>query len=252
MESLEQCLIKKVKEEVSALARPDLFREPLMAFSSADDSLYDELKQIIGEWHSHPKALLPDAKSVISYFVPFTKEVVRAPKKAAPASSLWGEAYLVLNEGFAHINEVICTFLQEQGFSAVTVPATHTFDPKDLKSLWSHRSAAAIANMGVFGANRMLITEKGSGGRFCTVITSAPLRITDKIPKNPCRYIKDGGCGLCFKVCPIGALQRDQFDGFGCQAQTKQNEEILAMEANLDGADVCGKCMSVCPVAYIK
>lgn len=252
METLEEKIINLIKNEVSALARPDLFREALVGFSLADDPRYDELKQIIGDWHYHPKELLTDAQSVISYFVPFTKEIVKASKKTETAAPKWGEAYLVLNEGFDHINEVICSFLEEQGYSAKTIPATHTFDPKDMKSLWSHRSAAAIANMGAFGANRMLITEKGSGGRFCTVLTSAPLQATKKTPENPCRYLKKGSCGHCFKACPIGALQPEDFDGFGCQAQTKRNEAILAAEAGLDGADVCGKCISVCPVAYIK
>lgn len=252
MEALAQMITNRIKKEVAALARPDLFREPLVGFSSAEDPRYDQLKQIIGAWHQHPKELLTDAKSVISYFVPFTKEVAKAPKNAKMAVPLWGEAYLVLNEGFDHINNILCTLLGEQGFSAQTIPATHTFDPKDMKSLWSHRSAAAIANLGVFGANRMLITEKGSGGRFCTVLTSAPLAASEATLPNPCPYLKDGSCGACFKACPINALQGDHFDAFACQAQTKRNEAFLGLKADLNNADVCGKCIAVCPVAYIK
>lgn len=252
METLEQQIEKKIKHEVASLNRPDLFREPLVGFSAAADPRYDELKQIIGAWHQHPKELLPDAKSVISYFVPFTKEVIKAPKNKKMATPLWGEAYLVINEGFDHINGILCTFLQEQGYSAQMIPATHTFDPKDMKSLWSHRSAAAIAHLGVFGANRLLITEKGSGGRFCTVLTSAPLEPSEATLSNPCLYLKDGSCGACFKACPINALQADHFDAFGCQARTKRNESFLHDKAVLSGADVCGKCIAACPVAYIK
>ena len=252
METLAQEITKKIKQEVAALNRPDFFREALVGFSAAADPRYDELKQIIGQWHQHPKALLPEAKSVISYFVPFTREVLKTPRKAKMATPLWGEAYLIINEAFDRIGETLCAFLEEQGFSAQMIPATHTFDPKDMKSLWSHRSAAAIAHLGVFGANRMLITEKGSGGRFSTVLTSAPLTPDKATLLNPCPYLKDGSCGACFQACPVGALQGERFDAFGCQAQTKRNETYLQDKAALSGADVCGKCIAVCPVAYIK
>lgn len=252
MTALEQQISNRIKEETALLGRPDLFREALVGYSSAEDPRYDQLKQIIGAWHQHPKELLADAKTVISYFIPFTKEVVKAPKNAKMAVPLWGEAYLVLNKGFDRINESVSVLLREQGFSARTIAATHTFDPKDMKSLWSHRSAAAIGNLGAFGANRMLITEKGSGGRFCTILTSALLSPSEEAFTNPCPYLEDGSCGACFKACPIGALDPKNFDAFGCQERTKQNEAFLADHEGLYGADVCGKCIAACPLAYIK
>ena len=168
---IEQLIIK----EINALKRSDLFREPIVEFSSAKDDRYEELKEVIGEWHLNPTELLPEAESVISYFVPFTKDVISQPKTVKDGSPLWAESYLVINEYFNHINEAISNYLTHKGYIARTIPSTHTYDPKDLKSTWSHRSAAAIAGLGSFGVNRILITEKGSGGRFCTVLTSAAL-----------------------------------------------------------------------------
>ena len=252
MNTLAMKIENIISDELAALARPDLFREPLVAFSAATDPRYEELKTLIGPWHLLPQELLPTAKSVISYFVPFTKEVVRAPKKAKQAAPTWGEAYVVINNHFARINEALCAYLKEQGFEAMTIPATHTYDPKDMKSMWSHRSAAAIAGLGAFGANRMLLTAKGSGGRFCTVLTSAELPVTAGEPANPCLYVKDGSCGRCFEICPVKALHPDDLDLFACQAQTKRNERFLADEVNLGEADTCGKCIAVCPVAYLK
>lgn len=251
MSSLESDIEKIIKQEILALNRFDLAREPLVSYSQADDPRYLELKTIIGDWHLTPKEMLTDAESVISYFVPFTKEVVLSPKESKAESAIWGESYVVINEYFAHINNVICSYLEEAGYSAHTIPATHTYNPKDMKSMWSHRSAAAIAGLGTFGANRMLITEKGSGGRFCTVLTSAPLKCKKHAPVNRCSYINNGSCGLCFEICPADALRPDKINRFACQAETIKNGKSLEA-MNLHNADTCGKCISICPFAYIE
>lgn len=80
METLELEIERLIRQEVRALNRSALFRQPLISFSAADDPRYMELKKIIGKWHLSPKELMEDARSVISYFVPFTKEVAASPK----------------------------------------------------------------------------------------------------------------------------------------------------------------------------
>ena len=251
MQTIEEKIKQIIVDEVAALNRPDLVREPLVAFSSAADQRYAELKQIVGTWHLTPAELLPDAKSVISYFIPLTEKVVLEPKNSVHGSLLWGEAYVVINAYFVHINDVISSYLTNLGFSTMTIRPTHTYDPKDMKSMWSHRSAAAIAGLGAFGVNRLLITEKGSGGRFCTVITSAPLK-TEQVPsQNKCFYFMNGSCGLCVKICPVNALAPDSFDKFACQRELNKNGEMQKDIASYN-ADTCGKCISVCPHAYIE
>lgn len=251
MKNLEKEIEQIIADEMTALNRPDLFRKPLIAFSSANDERYSELKKIIGEWHLTPNEFLPNAKSVISYFIPFTKKVVLEPKDVKDVSLLWGEAYVEINSYFDNINEAISCYLSKLGFSTKTIRATHTYDPKDLKSMWSHRSAAAIAGLGTFGANRMLITEKGSGGRFCSVLTSASLKMQPKLVRMKCLYIANGSCGLCFNVCPVNALDPNSFDKFSCQDELNKNNERQKEITNYK-ADTCGKCISICPLAYIE
>lgn len=250
--SLELEIKKIIEEKVEQLNRPDLFRTPLVAFSSADDIRYTELKTLIGEWHNTPKELLPEAQSVISYFVPFTKEVVMQPKTVKDGSALWSEAYQEINAYFEEINATVRAYLESQGYLVTTIRATHTYDPRDLKAYWSHRSAAVIAGLATLGANRLAITEKGSGGRFCTVITSAKLTPNSKPVEEMCMYKKNGSCGLCFKACPVGALRPDGMDKFICQDELNKNQELMKKETNLVSADTCGKCISVCPLAYIE
>jgi len=199
-----------------------------------------------------PVELLRDVQSVISYFVPFSCAVTLDPGSKKEVSPLWAEAYMVINEYFNHINEVVSAFLIDRGFSAKTIQATHTYDPKDMKSAWSHRSAAAIAGMGAFGINRLLITAKGSGGRFCSILTSAPL-IANSIPfHNDCLYYKNSTCGICIKACPVNALSVDEIDRFTCQAELVKNSKLLEHIADPSKVDVCGKCLSICPKAYIE
>lgn len=250
--SLELEIQTIIEKKIEDLGREDLFRSPLVAFSSAEDERYEELKHQIGEWHKTPKELLPEAKSVISYFVPFTKKVVKEPKMVKDGSALWSEAYQEINAYFEIINEEVQKFLESRGYLATTIRATHTYDPKDLKASWSHRSAAVIAGLATLGANRLAITEKGSAGRFCTVITSAPLKGTTEPVEEKCLYKKNGSCGLCFQICPVGALKPEGMDKFACQDELNKNEAMIQKTTNLKVADTCGKCISVCPFAYIE
>lgn len=250
--ALEREIENIIVETVRGLGRPDLFRRPLVSFSAAEDEGYGKLKTVIGEWNQSPAELLPGAKSVISYFVPFTKEVVSAPKGAAHGAALWAEAYLEINRHFEVVNAAVAGFLEGLGYAAKTIRATHTYDPKDLKSMWSHRSAAAIAGLGAFGTNRLLITEKGCGGRFCTVITTAQLEANTTPAENRCLHVRNGSCGLCVKICPVNALGVDSMDKFACQNELNRNGAMFRESGALGGADVCGKCISVCPVGYLE
>lgn len=251
-ENLESAIKELIKNKITEPNRPDLFRSPIVGFSSAHDSRYAELKSTVGSWHLNPTEILPQAESVISYFVPFTRDVIAGPKNADYSSEIWSEAYLIINECFGETGKALSEMLVQWGYLAETIPATHTFDPATIECKWSHRSAACIAGMGSFGANRMLITSRGSGGRFCSVITSARLTPGKEPAEERCLYNKSKSCGRCFEVCPANTLSGGSFDKFACQAQTQRNREYMRENSIQPESDTCGKCISVCPVAYIK
>lgn len=243
--SLEGRISEIIRTKVAELGRDDLFREPHVSFSSALDSRFYDLQNIIGPWHRLPSDFVSDARSVISYYVPFTKELAAEPLKTETVSELWSRAYTIINEHFNEINSAVCDFLKSESYSAAPIPSTHTYDHDVLHCFWSHRSAGVIAGLGSFGANNLVITDKGSAVRFCTVITGAVLEPYSGPVKERCLRKLGKGCSLCYDVCPVHALSDGEFKKFTCQELLDENEKIY-------GADVCGKCISVCPVAYIE
>ena len=250
--SLETEIQRIIEEKFAELNRPDLIRTPIVAFSSAQDPKYQELKTIIGPWHQLPTDFLPEAESVISYFIPFTKEVALGPKNEPDGCPVWSEAYITINQYFHVVNQAVQDYLESQGYKAAQIRPPKAYDPETFHAVWSHRSAAVIANLAAFGANNLAITEKGSGGRFCSLITSAKLEARREPPKKQCPYPVNGSCGLCIKACPAGALTGSGTNKAACQAELNKNPDRLKKLNAKYVADICGKCLSVCPLVYIE
>src|SRR5512133_3663776 len=66
-----------IKEAASNPVTETRYREPLIGYASASDPIFDEMKKIIGPHHLHPKEIFPEAKTVVSFFLPFEKELVK-------------------------------------------------------------------------------------------------------------------------------------------------------------------------------
>ncbi len=62
------------------LAGMRIYEAPLVGIGSADDALFASFKNkdVVGEVFMTPQEWLPGAKSIISYFLPFTEEVRKA------------------------------------------------------------------------------------------------------------------------------------------------------------------------------
>ena len=250
--SLEQEIQNVIEDTFARLNRPDLIRTPIVAFASAHDPKYQELKTIIGPWHTLPADWLPEAESVISYFIPFTKEVALGPKNEPDGCPVWSEAYITINNHFHVVNQAVQDYLESKGYKAAQIKPPKAYDPETFHAVWSHRSSAVIANLATLGANNLAITEKGSGGRFCSLITSARLEPNREPPKKQCPYPVSGKCGLCIRACPAGALTGGGTDKPACQAELNKNPERLKKLNAKFIADICGKCLSVCPLVYIE
>ena len=240
--SLREAIANFIREEVTRQSSSALFAEPLIGFARCDDPAFLSLKTIIGAHHLLPEEVLPKAKSAVAFFLPYRPEIVISNRGSA-VSREWAEAYLKANDAIDAIGAALCAYLAGRGFDSIAVGATHTYDPESLTASWSHRSVAFIAGLGRFGLNRLLITAKGSAGRYGSVLTTADIPADPRPEANkeeePCTYFRDGGCRFCLQNCPTGALSEEGIDRQLCNAYLLKVSEGFS---DLGFCDVCGKC----------
>ncbi len=248
MPDLRTEIIGHIKSAVAGDEEAGLFRPPLVGFSSADDPAFEEIPRLVGPHHLRPRDILPEVETVVSFFIPFSAPVVKNNQGDGPVSREWGLAYLAANVLINRVSASLVGLVEAAGGRAASVPATHTFDKVTLKTAWSHRSAAWVAGLGRFGLNRMLIGPAGGAGRYGTVFISPKLAADARSEEEYCLHLKGDRCGACVRACPVGALTVEgYYDRYGCYKLLQANNEYL----NLDGrlANVCGKCVVVCPRA---
>ena len=218
------------------LAGMPIYDAPIFGFGDAHDPLFHTWKkpQVM-----HPDVLLPEdwlpgARTVISYFFPFTDQVRRANAKAGirPAD-VWLHGRIEGQEMIAAVGRELCSILEEKGYAAVCP----SLDPRfrmvaDYVSNWSERHAAYICGLGTFGLSKGLITRKGIAGRFGSVITSCALPITERPYEGLTDYCIM--CGKCQRNCPAQAIDRTK----GCLAG--KDHTLCSAYINENTRAVCG------------
>jgi len=243
MSDLETSIAAVVRDEVDRARTETRYREPLVGFADAADARFRMLREAIEPAHLLPADLLPAARSVISFFVPFAGAVVKANRaRSSEVAREWVVGYLETNGLINRITRRLVSELAACGLEAAAEPATHNWDPETLVSRWSHKSVAAIGGLGTFGLHHMLITDAGCAGRFGSVVTAAELEPTSRpgsLAPVRCRHFHDGRCGVCVKRCPARALTKDGLDKHRCYERLL---DVAASFSHLGLADVCGKC----------
>ena len=217
------------------------YREPLVGCAPADHGVWERIRAWSGPEHRMPGDLLPGARTVVAFFVPFGEPVVRSVRSAGGTTREWVTAYRETNALIDRITAELVAALSRRGVRAAAQPATHNFDPRTLASRWSHKSAAAAAGLGSFGLHRMLITERGCAGRCGSLVLDASLGPpAPAVAPNRCLFFHDGSCRACVERCPTGALWSGRpgepnLDRHRCYTR------LLEVEART-GADCCGLC----------
>ena len=253
------CPQNRINEEQAL--RPDLvglriWDSPIMAVASSEDALFADLcrPEVIGEHFRLPKEWLPGAKTVISYFFPFS-EAVRKPNRADPGwpalEWLHGriEGQLVIEAWNAHLSKVI----EQTGFKAVVPIFAEEFrirrqeaepDGKpsmpNFSSNWSERHVAYVCGLGTFGLSAGLITSKGIAGRFGSLVTDMPIEPDTRPYTSHTEYCTR--CGECIQKCPVKAISLEKGKEHPICAP------FLAKTKNVHAPRYgCGKCQVAVP-----
>ena len=212
--------------EFEALA-PDLvgmrlFDNPLIGYAAADDDLFTihQTDPLISHGlFELPNWWLADARTVVSFFFPFTDQIKAANSRDMnwPANE-WLHGRI---EGQKFINGLMNYLVAEmrnKGYSSIAPTRDPRFKSQTghkgtasgrdsncaYGSNWSERHTAFIAGLGTFGLSKGLITAKGIAGRFGSIITSYDHPANHRAYQDPYEYCNM--CGACAPHCPPQAI----------------------------------------------
>ena len=240
-----------VAEEPKRLGADGWWQTPLLAVAPVD-SRFDQLPQIAADDHMLPRDLLPSARSVIVFYLPFKKELVKENRKGERPCRNWGLAYVQTNDLIGRLTQALGDLLTERGFKSGLTPATHNFDEAKLMARWSHKHLAHLVNLGRFGVHHMMITPVGCTGRLGSLVSEADLGDHPLIETRQACLLKAGKeCGQCIKACPVEALSEDGFARRSCWERLIENRRNLDDLRDLpESTHVCGKCVALMPCSF--
>jgi epoxyqueuosine reductase len=151
---------------------------------------------------------------------------------------LYFQHYQRVNILLDTIGLIVTSTIQNFGYQALPIPASHIVDWKTQKSHLSHKDVARIAGLGWIGRNNLLVNEKfGSRIRLVTILTDLPL-VTDSPVSKDC-----GSCWACKSVCPVSAISEkpEDFNHLRCYEQLKIFSKTLHFRHH-----ICGICVKAC------
>lgn len=244
-EKILELVVEYVKAYPANNGTPDMWRTPLVGFADVNDPYIRDLPEIVTKGHQMPEDFMEHPTVVISYFIPFTKELADGNIGIADhaASESWADAYKITNAMMAKLNEYLVEKLKGMGYRAA-VPTNAGMHTDILKSYWSQRHLAYAAGLGTFGINNMLITKDGCCGRYNSIVADIPVKADKHLEQENCLYKSKGLCKKCVQNCFSGALTTEGFDRRRCYETCEKNMERY-------GVDVCGKCVTNIPCAFI-
>jgi epoxyqueuosine reductase len=188
----------------------------------------------------YPQSIFPEARSVIVIGLPIPLPVL----ETAP-SIYYRELYNTVNSLLDQYTYRLASFLTDQGYPSVFVPRDGYGGIQVLLqnpiAFFSHRHAAYLAGLGVFGVNNMILTpEYGPRVRFGSIFTTAELPPDPILDVALCTR-----CMQCVQMCPSGALETKDYpqgrtDRYACAAHSA--------ELNTRYISPCGICIKVCPI----
>ncbi|GHU25737.1 (Fe-S)-binding protein [Betaproteobacteria bacterium] len=229
-----------------------IWNAPLVGVAAADDPLFETLKTpgVVGPEHRSPGEWLPGAKSVISYFLPYTEPLRRGYPKKSPLPSLEWVSGRTHGEVFNNvIRRALFRLLEHYSAKALAPGIQLHYQAPGMIPMWSERHTAFIAGLGSFGIHGALITKQGASGRIGSIITDLELPPTPREYSaiyEYCPYPAHGTCGACIPRCPADAINPESRDNLRCVIQSRDTVGDFFRPL---GYHSCGHCLTWLPCA---
>jgi len=247
-----------------------IFEEPLVGFADGDDTLFQDYKRIIGDFHLTPREALVkdlrenlsveqpefDGTSVICWTLPIARETRLANRKMAEGPSRhWNNVRWLGQDLNDRLARHVVSLLEENGYRAVAPDQTPFFKirrlPDGFASNWSHRHAAYAAGLGTFSLSDGFITPKGIAMRCNSIVTDLKLPATPRDYASHvanCPFLMNGSCGACIKRCPAGAISPKGHDKNRCLENLMATQKHWLEEPGYIGTYAgCGLCQTGVP-----
>jgi epoxyqueuosine reductase len=204
---------------------------------------------------SRPCDILPEAKSLISFFFPG----IYTPRLNGPYAEL-GVAehsinFVLLGSGWPGATQAdllaykIARLIIDKGFEAIPIPSGHPYDKVNLRGIISQKHAAVEAGLGEMGIHQLLtIPGYGSNVYPGAVITTAVLEPDSRFRAHMCEEARKN-CGLiCVQACPSKAIKGDgTIDKKACVTYLYERASKKYGYPPHQHIIRCGICMNVCP-----
>ncbi|MCL1834613.1 MAG: epoxyqueuosine reductase [Oscillospiraceae bacterium] len=249
-----------VKEDFGKYDGMKFFGHSVFSVCRADAPGFMDLKrpEVVGKHHFVPADWMPEARSVISFFLPYSRSTVEANKEDPNEPAMeWlytrvdGQKYLLA------LGAMIRDALIEDGHKAVTPytedrfimqvgpnPAPGTEHVPQYSSNWSERHVGMVSGLGTFGLSTNFISRVGCAGRLVSVVTDWD--VEPDVPDYDDWLGYCNRCGACVRRCPAQAHFPDRpgkdhsicggYIGKTCAKYTPRYG--------------CGKCQSGIPCEY--
>ena len=209
----------------------------------------------------HPQDLLPGAQTVFTFGIRLLDRVLEWPDLLHGSPMIPGElrmealhalfyrrsGYDIVNDHLNRIALMLANQLEDMGYRSLFFPATYgalSDRLAQLPGMFSQRHAAALAGLGEFGLNNVVVTARyGPRIRFNSVLTTAPLTPSPLLQSKTCQGTD---CRICIDECPASAftlLPAIQSDRVWLDPVSRTDWTLCRKSATA----CTGRCLRVCP-----
>ncbi len=251
-----------------------IFDESLVGFADGDDTIFQDYKGIIGDFHLTPREALArhlqgkrsgDEKqlqsvSVISFVLPISRGTRLSNRRESLVPSLrWNHTRWQGQDFIYELSRYVVSLLEELGYQALAPELANFYQreglPASLVSNWSQRHIAYAAGLGTFSLSDGFITPKGIAIRCGSVVSDTALPPSPRLYKNHlanCLFYTDRSCRRCIERCPAGVISEQGHDKKRCQEFMRVDQIAILRQSGKEADYIgeyfgCGLCQTKVP-----